>query len=145
MIKATEKDLVFGFFQSRLGLHDSLDFRGVLHVPDHCHGTVASMNDVAVAVAYNGFVGRTCCMHSVIQKPEFVTRGMVRETFAFPFNVCGVEAVLALVDSTNDAALRFDKHLGFTEIARIPNGGTTGDLIVLQMLRADCRWLPKTH
>jgi L-amino acid N-acyltransferase YncA len=69
----------------------------------------------------------------------------VRDTFAFPFEVCNCEAVLALVDSTNDAALNFDSKLGFREIARIPNGGTDGDLVVMQMTRAECRWLRKPH
>lgn len=132
---------VWQFFNARLGLHYSDDFRGVCHVPDEFRGRVADMDHVAIAVGYNSFIGRTCCMHSVIQRPEAVTRRIVRETFEYPFIKCECTAVLALVDSTNEAALRFDTKLGFKEIARVPGGGTEGDLVVLQMLRTECRWL----
>jgi RimJ/RimL family protein N-acetyltransferase len=80
-------------------------------------------------------------MHVVIQKPEAMTPRIVREAFEFPFNVCGCEAVLGMVDSVNTQALEFDRRLGFEEIARIPNGGLEGDLIVFRMTRAECRWL----
>lgn len=145
MIQTNNAQTVHAFFLDRLGLHWSHDFRGVLYVPEEFRGEVASMDHVAVAVGYNAFIGRTCCMHSVIQRPDLVSPRMVREAFAFPFTVCNCEAVLALVDSTNDAALSFDKKLGFEEIARIPHGGPDGDLIVLQMLRSGCRWLKKLH
>jgi hypothetical protein len=137
----TERRPVWEFFHDRLGLHFSEDFRGVCHVPDQYRNQVAQMDHVAVAVGYNSFVGRTCCMHTVIQRPEAVTRKMVRETFEYPFVTCNCNAVLALVDSTNGAALNFDLKLGFKEITRVPDGGTEGDLIVLQMLRSECRWL----
>jgi RimJ/RimL family protein N-acetyltransferase len=70
-----------------------------------------------------------------------MTRTIVREAFEFPFQVAGCVAVLALVDSTNEAALRFDAHLGFREVMRVPDGGLEGDLVVLQMLRSECKWL----
>lgn len=137
----TDRTQVWQFFHARLGLHHSEDFRGVCYVPETYKGQVAQMDHVSVAVGYNGFVGRTCCMHTVIQNPEAVTRRMVREAFSFPFVHCECTAVLALVDSTNDAAVSFDTKLGFREIARVPGGGLDGDLIVLQMLRSECRWL----
>ena len=129
------------FFEARLQLRPSVDMRGVLHVPKEFEHGTPNMDSVAVAVAYQNFIGRTCCMHTVIQKPEFVTPRMVRETFNYPFNVCGLSAVLALVDSENSAALDFDSRLGFKEIYRIPEGGLEGDLIVMEMQRGNCRWI----
>jgi hypothetical protein len=145
VIQCNARNLVREFFADRLGLKPTDDMRGVLHVPDDQRDELARMDSVAVAVAYNAFIGRTCCMHTVIQRPDLMTRAIVRDAFHFPFNVCGCEAVLGLVDSTNEAALSFDKKLGFVEVARIPNGGLEGDLVVLQMTRAACRWLPKPH
>jgi hypothetical protein len=141
LIEATDRNTVQSFFSDRLGLKWSDDFRGVLHVPDAYRDVPASMDQVAIAVGYNGFIGRSCCMHVVIQKPEAMTPRIVRDAFAFPFEVCGCEAVLGMVDSTNVQALEFDRRLGFEEIARIPNGGLEGDLVILQMLRGQCRWL----
>ncbi len=145
MKNITDRDAVWHFFNDRLGLHHSEDFRGVCHFLDRdsLPGTLFSMDAVSVAVAYNCFVGRTCCMHTVIQRPEGVTPRVVREAFEFPFLVANCEAVLALVDSENDAALDFDKRLGFREIATVPHGGPVADLVILRMLRGECRWLRK--
>jgi hypothetical protein len=141
VIDITDPRKVWEYFHRELGLHESDDFRGVLHVPDEFRGMTARPEHVAVAVGYNSFIGRTCCMHTVITRPASVTRSVVREAFEFPFNVAGCVAVIALVDSTNEAALSFDKKLGFQEIHRIPEGGMDGDLIIMQMLRSECRWL----
>jgi hypothetical protein len=143
-METNARDFVQSFFIERLGLKHSDDFRGVLHIPDHYAGEVARMDHVGVAVGYNNFVGRTCCMHVVIQKPEMMSPRVVREAFAFPFQVCGLEAVLGLVDSANADALDFDTRLGFTEVARIPHGGMLADLVILRMTRGECRWL-RTH
>lgn len=115
----------------------------MLHVPDAFKNAPMTMADVAVAIGYNGFIGRTCCMHMVIQRPELVSRRITREAFEFPFNVCNCEAVIGFVDSKNHAALDFDRRLGFRDVLVIPNGGPDGDLIQLVMTRADCRWLRK--
>ena len=123
MIEATDRNAVQSFFADRLGLKWSDDFRGVLHVPEAYRNAPASMDHVAIAVAYNGFMGKTCCMHVVIQKPEAMTPRIVRDAFAFPFNACGCVAVLGMVDSSNIAALDFDRRLGFKEIDRIPEIG----------------------
>lgn len=141
MTPYTDRQLVHAFFLDRLGLHWSDDFRGVLHVPEAHDGDVMRMDHVAVAVGYNAFVGRSCCMHTVIQNPELLTRRIVRDSFTYPFTVCGCNVVLGLVDSMNEAALTFDKKLGFEEVARVPNGGPDADLVVLQMTRENCRWL----
>ena len=141
MIETVVPAVVYDFFKQRLGLHASADFRGVLYAPGQPDESAVPYDAVAVAVGYNSFIGRTCCMHTVVQRPELLNRRMVYAAFAYPFTVCNCEAVLALVDSNNAAALSFDTRLGFREVARIPNGGPDADLVVLQMLRADCRWL----
>lgn len=141
MIENHDSHLVWSFFHQRLGVHHSNDFRGVMHVPQALAGKPPSMDDVAVAVGYNGFVGHTCCMHVVIQRPDLVSPRIVREAFEYPFIIAECVAVLALVDSTNEAALKFDTKLGFKEIDRIPHGGVDGDLVVMKMMRDECRWL----
>jgi len=146
MMQNFDPQFVHGYFHKVLGLHWSHDFRGVLYVPDEYANLPVDVKHVAVAVGYNAFIGRTCCMHSVIARPEKVTRGIVIETFEYPFMKCNCEAVLACVDSKNDAAMKFDTKLGFKQIATVPNGGPEGDLHILQMLRSECRWLKRaTH
>jgi hypothetical protein len=141
MIETSYPAIVHSFFADRLGIHNSADFRGVLYAPERPDDAPILMDDIAVAVGYNSFIGKTCCMHTVVQRPDLLNRRMVIAAFKYPFEVCHCEAVLALVDSTNEAALSFDTRLGFKEIARVPHGGPDGDLVILQMLRSDCRWL----
>ena len=105
--------IVHAYFHEQLGLHWSDDIRGVLYVPDEYLGQIAEPSHVVVAVAYNDFIGKTCCLHSVIRGPDKVTRKMVRETFAYPFDVCHCEAVLALVDSARRSRDELDQKLGF--------------------------------
>ena len=133
---------VWEYFHEKLGIHPSDDFRGVCHfLPEVRLDQPVDMDDVVSAIGYNAFLGRTCCMHVVVNKPEYVTRQMVRQAFEFPFITCGCEVVVGLVDSTNDAALDFDKRLGFIEQCRIKDGGPYGDLVILSMARGSCRWI----
>lgn len=90
-------------------------------------------------VLYDQFNGRSVCMHVAIE--ERISREYTRVCFDYPFNQLGVNKVLGLVDSTNEKALRFDKHLGFVEEARIAGAGKTGDLVILTMTRQQCRWI----
>lgn len=133
--------MVAEFFHSRLGLSVTDDFQGVLWIPEQYRLNPASMDDVAAAAGFNAFIGRTCCMHTVIQKPEYVTKRMIRDAFNYAFNIAGVEVVLGLVDSTNKEAIKFDTKLGFVEAHRVMNGGLDGDLVVFEMHKAACRWL----
>jgi len=99
-------------------------------------------DELTAGVLYDMFNGRSVCMHVAIEKP--VTREYTRICFDYPFNQLGVLKVIGLVDSTNTQALRFDKHLGFTEEARIVDGGREGDLVLLTMTRQQCRWIKET-
>jgi L-amino acid N-acyltransferase YncA len=94
---------------------------------------------ITAGVLYDMFNGRSICMHVAVEKP--VTRGFTRTAFDYPFNQLKVNKVIGLVDSTNAKALRFDKHLGFVEEARIEGAGKSGDLIILTMTRQQCRWI----
>lgn len=143
VFECKDKDQITDFFYSRLRLSPTKDFRGVLWIPVEYRHQLALMDHVAAAVGFHTFIGRICCMHVVVQKPEYVTRRMIRDAFHYAFVEAGCEAVLGLVDTTNDAAIEFDTRLGFKKVYRIKDGGLDGDLIVYEMKRSDCRWLSK--
>jgi RimJ/RimL family protein N-acetyltransferase len=139
MLETSDPGTVQAFFWDRLQIHNSQDFRGILYAPEN--SAPIFMDDVAVGISYNAFVGRTCSIHCVIQKKEFFTRRIIADAFAFPFVRCNCEAVIATIDSNNAPSLELVRRLGFKEIARVPNGGHEADLVILQMLRGECRWL----
>lgn len=94
---------------------------------------------LVAGVLYDMFNGRSVCMHVAAEKP--FTRNFVRTCFDYAFKQLKVQKVIGLVDSTNDSALRLDLHLGFVEEARIKDAGKSGDLILLTMIRPQCRWI----
>lgn len=145
MITVPNRDMTLEFMSTRFGMRPSGDFRGVMFIPDDYKNASVSMDHVGVAYAWDNFVGRTCAISIVVQKPECLTRPVIREAFRFPFEVCGLNALFALVDSTNHKSLSLCDRVGFEFIHRVPYGGREGDLIVYQMLREKCRWLKRNH
>lgn len=143
--RVTAQSLVYSFFRATLDLKYTEDFRGCLYVPDSFAGHQADIEQVAIAVGYNTFIGNTCFMHTVIQKPEFMSKDIIRQAFGFPFIDCKVKHVLAPVEASNTEALEFNERLGFERILTLKDGANDGDLVVLQMTRENCRWLEKKH
>lgn len=145
MIVAANKELAFDYLQKELNLRWSDDFRGALFVPEKHSAEVASKEHVGVAVGWSNFIGKTCTVSIAVPKPECLTRAVIREIFRFPFEVCGCNAVLALVDSENRASAELCRRSGFKPVHRVLGGGVDGDLIIFQMDRATCRWLKRVH
>jgi len=92
-------------------------------------------------IVYTEFTGRTVRMHMAGAHRRWATLELIWLAFDYPFNQLQVERVLATVPSTNAEALKIDRQLGFKDIAVIPDAVPFGDLIVLSMMRNECRWL----
>ena len=90
----------------------------------------------------------TCQVHFAIDNKFVIRGGFLNEIARHCFVTCGRKRIFGLVPSNNDRAIRLDRHIGFTEVARVPHGYSEGvDYIVFGMDKADCRWLnsPKTE
>lgn len=94
---------------------------------------------LVAGVLYDQFNGSSICMHVAIDGR--ISREYTRVCFDYPFNQLKVKKVLGLVDSTNEKALRFDRHLGFVQEACIKDAGKRGDLLILTMTKEQCRWI----
>lgn len=87
-----------------------------------------------------GMVDTNAFMHVAIADKARLHRGMVYACFDYAFNQLDLERVTGMVDSTNEAALRFDLHLGFEHEFTIPMGSAP-DIVQLVMWRDRCRWI----
>lgn len=145
MIECSSTQMCFDFMHKHLNLKWSDDFRGVMFIPDHFKHVPADQDHVGVAYAWSNFIGRSCVISIVVQKPECLTRKVIREAFRFPFEVAGCKVMLALVDSDNAASISLCERTGFEKSLVIPDGGLVGDLIVYQMRKDSCPWLRKVH
>ena len=99
-------------------------------------------NDIEWIVGYTAFIGVTCQMHVVSFNRSYCPKKFIQGTFDYVFNHRGIEKVFGIVNSNNKEAMQFDQKLGFKEAIRfdkVHDGG--GDLVVLEMNKADCRWI----
>lgn len=74
-------------------------------------------------------------------EPGFGSRPLIKATFAYPFLQLGKGRVTARVDAADEHTLSIDKRLGFKEEGRLRMALGDRDIIVLGMLRDECRWL----
>jgi hypothetical protein len=103
---------------------------------------VDEQNKIEWVIGYTAFIGKTCQMHMVNLKGGYTPKGLLFGAFDFPFNYLGVEKAIGVLNSLNTRAVEYDKKLGFTEIVRLEGmHDDGGDLIVMEMNKADCRWI----
>ncbi len=92
-------------------------------------------------VIFSNYTGTSVCIDVAGRKPNWVNRDLLWMTFAYPFYQLKCKVLIGRLASTNKKAIRFDLHVGFREIARIPGAVPEGDLIILVMYREECKWL----
>ena len=80
---------------------------------------------------------------SVAAEPgkHWLNRDFLWYCFRYPFIQMGVNRITSFVASTNEEAIRFDTHLGFTLEATLKGAHPDGDLLVMTMHKDQCRWL----
>lgn len=110
---------------------------------DTC-GVIAYGTDGSIqgAVIADSFTVDGCNVHVAIDRIGALRGGLLRAASDYLFNYRGRQRLFGLVPADNEKALKFDKHIGFTEVNRIEDGYATGiDYVLLRMTRDECRWL----
>jgi RimJ/RimL family protein N-acetyltransferase len=108
-------------------------------------GWVEGERLIAVTV-WDGFSECDCNIHVASNRTgHWLTRGFLRASFAHPFIQWKMRRVTALVPASNARAIRFDLHLGFEREGLIRHALPDDDLIVMGMLRENCRHIPEQH
>ena len=96
-------------------------------------------DQIVCGVVYENWNGRSIVCHIAFQ--DRLTPAYLAAVFDYPFNVCGVEKIIAPIGSKNVKALKLVSKMGFTEEARIKDADTDGDIVFLTMTRDACRFL----
>ncbi len=98
--------------------------------------------EIVGGVLFDNYNGRSICMHVASNGTgHWITPEFLRQVFHYPFIQLGVSVIIGQVDSTNSAALSFDEAIGFKLEHVIPDAGKFGDLVILTMRPAQCRFL----
>jgi len=100
---------------------------------------------LVAGVLFDNHTGRSVQMHVAAIGKRWMVREYLYACFRYPFEQLKVNKVIGLVDSSNAAALKFDRHLGFEPEGMIRDAGQAGDIIILTMTRAQCRFLKEVH
>lgn len=97
---------------------------------------------LVAAALYDNCTGRSVQMHVASDgTSRWMTREFLRVCFDYPFNQLKVNKVMGLVDSTNEAAIRFDENIGFQLEHVVKDAGRHGDIRIYSMTRQQCRWI----
>jgi len=92
-------------------------------------------------VIYDSYTKNCIFIHQAGFSKRWLTGDMLWIAFDYPFNQLKVEKLAGTIPSSNKALLAFNERLGFSEECRIKDAYPDGDMIVMTMTRAECRWL----
>lgn len=101
-------------------------------------------DNLLAVVIYDTFSQSFCHMHVASDGGKrWLTRELLVRAFAYPFVQCELRRVFAMVPASNEAALRFNRHLGFVDEGFHPFALPNDHLRSLGMSRGSCRYLPR--
>jgi RimJ/RimL family protein N-acetyltransferase len=92
-------------------------------------------------VIYDGFTGNCVFIHQAGFSKRWLTGDMLWVAFDYPFRQLGVNKLAGTVPASNTELVAFNERLGFKEECRIKGAYRDGDMIVMTMERANCKWL----
>lgn len=100
-------------------------------------------NLVAVVV-FDNFSAVDAHMHIASDGTgAWMSKSLLLAAFAYPFTQLGLRRVTGVVPAKNQAAINFDKHLGFEQEGYCPHALPDDDAVILGMLRENCRFITK--
>lgn len=103
-------------------------------------GRLRDNGEIWGVTVLENFRRHNCEVH-MAGEPGFGSRRLIQATFRIPFLDMGLPRVTALVDAEDEHTLSIDKRLGFIEEGRLRKGLGDRDIVVLGMLKDECRWL----
>ena len=97
---------------------------------------------IVACIVFDSFTVDACNVHMAIDKPMVLRHGFLEECTRHLFLTCGRKRIFGLVPADNAKALKLNKHLGFREVARVPDAYDEGiDYVVMRMDADDNRWI----
>ena len=122
----------WGFVQEHMPLRRCEDTGGIVAIDREADETVA-------AVVFEKWTEASVHAHVIVVNPLVQRHGFIEEVMDYVFNVAGRKVIIGTVPADNEAALKLDEHIGFKEVARIPDGAYAGvDMVVLTLRPEHC-------
>jgi hypothetical protein len=124
-------------------LADDLDWlqERTLAVPARdIEGVVAEVDGQRGAVVgAERWTDTSCFMHLVVDDPRVLAHNTLLDEIAgYVFGERGKQFMLSTVSSLNEASVKFQRGIGFEEVARVADAFDVGeDLIIMRLTRAE--------
>jgi hypothetical protein len=107
----------------------------VLLVEDTC-GLVAEneAGDIRGAVIFDNWTDNGVQAHIALKSPMALRSGLIHMAVDMMFTRFKRKMLYGLVPGDNERALKLNKHIGFFERARLPNGFSDGvDYVIMEL------------
>ena len=100
--------------------------------------------ELQAVVVFNYYSGADICMHvAAVPGKRWMTREFLRTVFAYPFLQLNCRRISGYIPAKAKDVIAFDSHIGFVFEGRKRAALPDDDLVVMGMLREECRFLPK--
>lgn len=97
---------------------------------------------LVAGIIFNRYSWPDIAMHVAGEGGHWLSRSLLKELFHYAFNVCECRRVTGVVHALAESVLEFDRKIGFVREGRARKAAPDGnDLIILGMLREECRFL----
>jgi RimJ/RimL family protein N-acetyltransferase len=97
---------------------------------------------IIASVVYTHFTGYDIAMHVAAERGRMWARpSFLRACFTYPFEQLQCRRVTGYVPAKSADVLAFDRKLGFVYEGRLRKALPDDDLVVLGMLREECRYI----
>lgn len=112
---------------------------------DDTNGIVAycpDTNEILACAVMDNWTKRSCQIHVWIGNPIAIRHGFINETLEYIFLTCDRKTIFGLTPGDNKKAIKFNKHVGFREVFRLPEAYDEGvDYILFQLNKDEAsRW-----
>lgn len=92
------------------------------------------------AVVYTNYSGANVFATIAMTAP--ITKRFLFSMFWCPFVQFGVRHITCAIEASNTRSLRLCAHLGFKDEGRLRESAAGGeDVIIMGMLKSECRWI----
>lgn len=110
-------------------------------IKSRCIANLGSDGTILGVVVFDRFSRWNVELNVASVSPTFLSRQLIKATFNYIFNKCGMIRVTTVTNEDNVKSLKMQDGLGFVREATLRNAYGEKDGIVMRMLRHECRWL----
>jgi hypothetical protein len=133
-LKPLTEEAEWAWFQARANPIACQDSQGIVAYDDNA--------DIMAMAVFDSFTVDACNVHLAIDKPMVLRHGFLEECARHLFVECGCKRIFGIVPGNNAKALKLNKHLGYRQVAVIPDGYADGvDYIIMRMDADNNRWI----